>query len=178
MMEIGGSTLRRRWFLMLSLLTILGGVSLGLAIWRLVKYYQIHSSDCGCGDFGFIGWIIVSAFLTAICLALTIIMISGLVVRPAQIEQEIQMYQEENQKIEASVDTAVKSYMEHEEKVFDMLDGSDSVTTLLMRFPELTSDELVKKQIEIYQSNNEKIKSLKEEKIGLSTKRFLVYFGH
>ena len=167
---------------MFSLLAILSGISLGLAIWRLTKFYQMHSPGKYDGEYEgdgrYIAWTVISGMVFALCFTITIIMTCMLAVEPAQIDQKIQMYQEENQKIEASVNAAVESYMKHEEKVFDKLDGSDSVTTLLIRFPELTSDNLVQKQIGIYQANNEKIKSLKNDKINLSTKRFLVYFGH
>jgi hypothetical protein len=53
----------------------------------------------------------------------------------------------------------------------------DSAITLVSLYPELKADELVKKQIEVYVANNEKIKELKEKKIMGNVYRWWLYFG-
>ena len=87
------------------------------------------------------------------------------------------MYQEENKKIEQDIDRIVQEYLEHEQDTFSGLKPEDSSITLITLFPELKSDSLVQKQLEIYTKNNAQIKELKEEKINLSTTKWILYFG-
>lgn len=93
------------------------------------------------------------------------------------IDERISMYKEENKKIEDQMDILVSQYMDYESDTFNKLKNENSVT-LVNLYPELKSDELIKKQIEIYENNNNKIKKLKEDKIDLKTKKWWLYFGH
>ena len=74
------------------------------------------------------------------------------------VDEKIAMYEEENIKIENQIDIIVKEYQKYEVEVYDTM-------TAAMLFPELTSNTLVQKQIEIYVNNNQQIKALKEEKL-------------
>ena len=91
-------------------------------------------------------------------------------------DQKIQMYQEENEKIEEDVNIIITQYMEHENETFDM-SKIESSTVLIQMYPELKSNELVSKQIDIYNENNKKIKKLKLEKIKNQKAKFYLYFG-
>lgn len=91
-------------------------------------------------------------------------------------DQKIQMYQEENEKIEKDISYIVSEYMEHENQTFDM-SRVESSTVLIQMYPELKSNELVSKQIDIYNKNNKKIKELKLEKIKNQKAKFYLYFG-
>lgn len=93
------------------------------------------------------------------------------------IDEKIAMYQEENEKIEKSIDTKVQLYMEFEAETYASLKNKDSID-LVTLFPELQSDELVKKQIDVHTKNNDKIKKLKEKKINLSKIKWKLYFGN
>lgn len=93
------------------------------------------------------------------------------------IDEKIDMYTEENTKIENSIDELVSNYMEFESDTFKDI-TVDSAITLVSLYPELKSDELVKIQIETYQANNEKIKALREAKIDLVAEKWWVYFGN
>ena len=73
------------------------------------------------------------------------------------VDKKITMYEEENIKIENQIDIIVKEYQKYEVEVYDTM-------TAAMLFPELTSNTLVQKQIEIYVNNNQQIKALKTEK--------------
>lgn len=53
----------------------------------------------------------------------------------------------------------------------------NSYIQLVSLYPELKSDTLVKAQIKTYQSNNKKIKELKEQAINGNVKRWWLYFG-
>lgn len=91
-------------------------------------------------------------------------------------DQKIQMYQEENEKIEEDVNVIITQYMGHENETFDM-SKIESSTVLIQMYPELKSNELVSKQIDIYNENNKKIKKLKLEKIKNQKAKFYLYFG-
>lgn len=77
------------------------------------------------------------------------------------IPEKIKMYQEENTKIENEISLIVESYKDYEQSTFKDL-KSISAITLITMYPELKSDALVNKQIEVYIANNQKIKELKE----------------
>lgn len=95
-------------------------------------------------------------------------------------DQKISMYEEENAKIEQDITTIVKDYMNYEKDTYkiasEQIDGS-SLLVLTELYPDLKSNELIKKQIEIYTENNNKIKQLKEEKINNQTCKWWLYFG-
>lgn len=156
---------------MITFIILLSCISLGFAI--RAKIIRDREEDIG-----IIFWIGGSATVVCTFLIVALCMMVSIAVGPSQIEQKIAMYQEENQRIETSVNIAVNEYFRHEEKIYDEMSNVDAVTMMLICFPELTSDELVKKQIELYQENNEKIRELKEEKINLTRKKFILYFGY
>lgn len=92
------------------------------------------------------------------------------------IDRKIEMYQEENAKIENQISEVVKQYQDYESGIFADVSPESSVT-LVSLYPELKSDTLVQAQIEVYLENNETIKALKERKINGSVKRWWLYFG-
>lgn len=96
-------------------------------------------------------------------------------------DTKIAMYEEENTKIEQDIATIVKDYMNYEKDTYkvasEQIDGS-SLLVLTELYPDLKSNELIKKQIEIYTENNNKIKQLKEEKINNQVCKWWLYFGN
>jgi uncharacterized membrane protein YhiD involved in acid resistance len=116
---------------------------------------------------GFLGSII-----SFIALIVLLVDVSGLKTLDAQIK----MYQTENTNIENQITECVKQYQKYETEIFTEV-APDSAMTLIALYPELKSDQLVKKQIEIYIANNQKIKELKEEKIIGDVYRWWAYFG-
>lgn len=111
-----------------------------------------------------------------ICIIAIIALTCG-VVRERTINSKIEMYQEENLIIENKVKETVKAYMNFEEKTYKELVKDADLTTLVIKYPELNSNELVKTEINLYVENNNKIKQLKEEKIDLTIKKWWLYFG-
>lgn len=89
---------------------------------------------------------------------------------------KIKMYTEENTKIETQIGDLVKNYMEFESDTYKEFKNESSITLINM-YPELKSDELVQKQINIYLENNNKIKELKEQNIDYKIGKWLFYFG-
>lgn len=132
----------------------------------------LYGNDCDGGIpvivVGVLGGII--SFIAMIAL---LINVSNLKV----IDQKIDMYQEQNAQIEIQVAECVKQYQQHENEIFTEV-KPESYITLVALYPELKSDTLVTKQIELYIANNEKIKELKESKINGSVIRWWLYFGN
>lgn len=100
----------------------------------------------------------------------------GLLVRGRTLDDKIAMYEQENTAIEQSVDVLVKDYYKHESDTYSSLKPENAVL-FASAYPELQSNELATKQLEIYVENNNKIKELKEDQINLSRNRFWLYFG-
>ena len=100
----------------------------------------------------------------------------GLLVRGRTLDDKIAMYEQENTAIEQSVDVLVKDYYKHESDTYGSLKPENAVL-FASAYPELQSNELATKQLEIYVNNNNKIKKLKEDQINLSKYRFWLYFG-
>ena len=55
--------------------------------------------------------------------------------------------------------------------------NNTDIIVLTQLYPELKSNEMVNKQIDIYQENNNKIKDLKEERINNEIAKWWLYFG-
>lgn len=92
------------------------------------------------------------------------------------VDDKIAMYQEENTNIEEQIAATVKQYQEYETEIFTEVKPESSIT-LVALYPELKSDTLVQKQIEVYTANNQKIKELKEEKLNYKPMAWWLYFG-
>lgn len=92
------------------------------------------------------------------------------------IDAKIEMYQEENTKIENEMTLLVDKYMDYESETLSKFKNESSVT-LVSLYPELKADELVQQQVSIYKNNNNQIKQLKLAKINISNWRWWLYFG-
>ena len=115
---------------------------------------------------------IVGSIISFIALIVLLVTVSRL----KTIDLKIDMYQAENTQIENQITECIKEYQKYETEIFTGV-APDSAITLVSLYPELKADELVKKQIEIYVANNQKIKELKEEKIMSGVYRWWAYFG-
>lgn len=144
---------------MFILFFIIGVVIITLGIW-LDEYDDLS---------GF-GIIIVAIALLGIFINI------GCLVRGRTIDDKIAMYEQENTAIEQSVDVLVKDYYKHESDTYSSLKPENAVL-FASAYPELQSNNLAMKQLEIYVENNDKIKELKEDQINLSRNRFWLYFG-
>ena len=84
---------------------------------------------------------------------------------PFNVDKKIKMYTEENADIEQKVKSTVIKYMDYEKETYTNMVQSADLETLVIKYPELNSNELVKMEIETYTNNNKKIKELKEQEI-------------
>lgn len=92
------------------------------------------------------------------------------------IDNKIELYQTQNSEIENKVASVVREYMQHENKTFKELKTNESYITLVTLYPELKSDKLIEEEISLYEENNKKILSLKEQKINESIYKWWLYF--
>ena len=117
-----------------------------------------------------------------------LIIVSAIIFNASQIcqlkisDKKIEMYEEENNNIQNSVSQIVESYKNYEQNTYsESLKSIDTNNTdiivLTQLYPELKSNDMVNKQIDIYQENNNKIKGLKEEKINNEIAKWWLYFG-
>ena len=114
--------------------------------------------------------------LISVVALIGIIINIGILINGRTLDDKIAMYEQENAAIEQSVDVLVKDYYRHESDTYSSLTPENAVL-FASAYPELQSNELATKQLEIYVENNNKIKGLKEDQINLSKNRFWLYFG-
>lgn len=131
----------------------------------IVLYYLYEEEGAG-----------IPIFLFVIEMVALLILV-GLLINTRAVDQKIELYVQQNKEIENKVENAVKQYMEHENKTFTELKTDGSYITLVSLYPELKSDELIKEEIKLYEKNNKKIISLKEENINKTIYKWWIYFG-
>lgn len=144
-----------------------------LLILTVVCVYCATNFDFGEETF-IAGSILFGLGFTISCVVFIIIAIT--VSSGKTISQRIEMYQEQNQKIEESIADLVENYMNYEANTFKNI-SSDSAITLVSLYPELKSDTLVEQQCNLYMENNKKITELREEQINMTVYRWWLYFG-
>ncbi len=143
------------------MVTLFFVIALVASIWAFYNDYE-----------NVVGIALVSAILSGIYLLLVIFSIAGLVT----IDEEIEMYQNENAVIEERIANVVSDYMQYESETYRDFKSEDSIVMLTL-YPALKSDTLVIKQIATYMNNHETLLSLKEQKAELSHYKFMLYFG-
>lgn len=98
------------------------------------------------------------------------------------IDQQIEMYQEENSNIQNSISEIIGNYMNYEQGTYaKSLESMDlkslDIVVLSQLYPDLKANEMVNQQINIYQENNNKVKELKEKKLKCKLSKWWLYFG-
>lgn len=103
-----------------------------------------------------------------VCSCVTFNMMSKYLPQRGIISQQIVMYEEENNKIEKSIEAAVLQYEDYEKDTYtNIANKSEDVELLVQFYPQLKSDSLVKEQIKTYRDNTNQIKKLKTKQIEL-----------
>ena len=144
-------------------------------IFILVGYFCIKADDGEIDILFAVGTTIsLIGIISIITISVAVISCTIEVSKSTVVDNKIAMYQEENKKIEKEITSVVNSYKDYEKEV---ISNTGEMATILIRFPELKSNELVSKQIQIYVDNNNNIKKSKEEKINYSIYKWWLYFG-
>lgn len=105
------------------------------------------------------------------------IILALLIAFPYNIDEKIELYETENQTIENKIKETVRAYMNYEQETYTNLVENADLATLLITYPELSNNELVKSEIEIYKENSNKLKELKEEQLLKPIIAWWLYFG-
>lgn len=92
------------------------------------------------------------------------------------IDEKINLYETENNKIDNQLCEIVENYKGYEKDTFESLKNKNA-DTLISLYPELKTDTLVKEQIKVYTDNRKQIIRLKQEKINVKPLRWWLYFG-
>lgn len=149
-------------FIIISLLMIIGGI--------ILYYIDFSLEDIVVPILEIVGVIIFVSSLIALLVLIDNVKQLNI------IDKKIQMYQEENNKIESDIDILVKQYIEYEQNTFKNAKQESSMV-LVNLYPELKSNELVQEQIKVYTDNNYQIKKLKEKKLDYQVSKWWLYFG-
>ena len=92
------------------------------------------------------------------------------------LDNRINLYKENNNLIENKIDITIKEYLKHENKTYNDLKSKDSIS-IILSYPNLASNELIKQEIETYKENNKKILELKEAKAFIPLEKWWLYLG-
>lgn len=92
------------------------------------------------------------------------------------IDEKIEIYKQENANIENQMSIVVSEYMGFETDTLEKF-KNESSTTLVSLYPELKSNTLVTKQLELYVENNKMIKSLECERLKYRVYAWWLFFG-
>lgn len=92
------------------------------------------------------------------------------------IDEKIEMYRQENSRIEEQMAVVVNEYMGYESETLKDF-KNESTITLISLYPELKSNELVAKRLETYQNNYEKIVKLESKRLDMKIYAWWLFFG-
>ena len=142
----------------------------------LLGYYFAERTD---HDDGGIGTMCGSSAVGIICIVCACILTVQVVTQPQVIKQKIELYEEQNARINDYVSSVVTGYQNYEGETYGgfKISPEQDALTLVATYPQLQSDTLVAKQIDIYLANQKEIISLQKELIDLGIKRWWLYFG-
>ena len=150
------------------ILVIFGAsILLGIAMWIIYDKTNVGEWCSVSGGICFLFSII--AFIAIIILGIHVKSLSV-------IDNRIEMYEEENARIEQQIADVVEEYQKYETDIF-MEVSPESAVTMVSLYPELKSDSLVQAQIEVYVENNKTIKDLRDQQITADVYRWWLYFG-
>lgn len=93
------------------------------------------------------------------------------------IDTKIEYLTEQNAQIDDEIKLIVASYQDHELEFYKEFENVSS-TTLVTLYPEIKSNELVNKQLDIYFANQQEIKELELKKIESGVIRWWMCFGN
>ena len=148
------------------MLILLSVIFVGLT----VIFLKIISDD----DLSIIG-VALFGICSFICI-IAMLIVGGNLVSGNVIQDKIEMYKSENAEIDSQICEIVEGYKTYEKETFKKI-SNKSANVLVELYPDLKTNELVQKQMEIYMSNKNKIVSLREDLINQKPLRWWLYFG-
>ena len=128
---------------------------------------QYHSDIYNIGVCSF-----MASGIIAIFLIITLVIYIGYTYN----EERIEMLEQHNQEIETRIRVVVENYLEHEGNIYDF--ENEDITMLFVLVPQLSSNVVVQREMELYISNSEEIKSLKLGTIDRKVLAWWLWFGN
>lgn len=121
-------------------------------------------------------WLGCITVLFSIAFAASIVFVGAGLVDGQTIQEKISLYETENAEIDSQICEIVEGYKSYEKETFEKV-SNKSANVLVELYPDLKSNEIVTKQMEIYMSNKKKVMSLQEDLINQKFLRWWLYFG-
>ena len=106
-----------------------------------------------------------------------LIICGGIIGTVPEYNKQIEVYETEMTTIQETINDVVANYLDHEKDTYAELTPENAVIFASI-YPELSSSELVKRQLEIYNDYLVSIKNCKLKLAGISTAKWWLYFGH
>ena len=106
-----------------------------------------------------------------------LIVCGGIIGAVPEYNKQIEVYETEMTTIQETINDVVVNYLDHEKDTYAELTPENAVIFASI-YPELSSSELVKRQLEIYNEYLVSIKNCKLKLAGISTAKWWLYFGH
>ena len=148
------------------MLILLSVIFVGLT----VIFLKIISDD----DLSIIG-VALFGICSFICI-IAMLIVGGNLVNGNVIQDKIEMYKSENAEIDSQICEIVEGYKTYEKETFEKI-SNKSANVLVELYPDLKTNELVQKQMEVYMDNKKKVVSLQEDLINQKPLRWWLYFG-
>ena len=108
---------------------------------------------------------------------LSLLICGAAIGRVPEYNKQIEVYETEMTTIQETINDVVADYLDHEKETYAELTPENAVIFASI-YPELSSSELVKRQLEIYNEYLISIKNCKLKLASVSTAKWWLYFGH
>lgn len=108
---------------------------------------------------------------------LGLIICGSIIGKVPEYNKKIEVYETEMTTIQETINDVVANYLDHEKDTYAALTPENAVIFASI-YPELSSSELVRRQLEIYNEYLVSIKNCKLDLAGISTAKWWLYFGH
>lgn len=155
---------------MIILLLVLSFI-IGLVFTWLYNNVKYTNMEDTCFAFAAIGWGVFSIMVVAgLC-------VGGAYIDYGYVDERLEVVRVKNQEVEEGIQLAVKSYMEHEGKTYIGMAPNEALA-VVQTYPELSSNELVKDQIETYKENREQILKYEQSKVTRKVLAWWLWFGN
>ena len=131
---------------------------------------------CGSYEEKGTGWIAIGGILAFVA-TVGIIICALSISKVPEYNKKIEVYETEMQTIQVTINDVVANYLDHEKDTYAALTPENAIIFASI-YPELSSSELVKRQLEIYNNYLVSIKNCKLALAEVSTAKWWLYFGH
>ncbi len=122
------------------------------------------------------GYKVAGGFILGLA-ALGLVICGSVIGKVPEYNKQIEVYETEMTTIQETINDVVANYLDHEKDTYAALTPENAVIFASI-YPELSSSELVKQQLKIYNEYLVSIKNCKLDLAGISTAKWWLYFGH